>query len=132
MESILNIYCTECNAITDHREKGLRGTVTICNVCDTTNSPVTIVKENGGTLRGSLVKFVEFDGDAIGSRAKQLHDEPAVGFSCVVDPQYAAYTWLTTPITEIESDVMVGNIRIIKLKTKNSTYKLSIVKTNNE
>jgi hypothetical protein len=127
MESILNIYCTECNAITDHRQKGLRVTVTICNVCDTTNSPVTIVKENDFTLRGSLVKFVEFEGDAIGSRAKQLHDEPAVGFSCVLDPQYAAYTWLTTPIKEIESDVIAGSIRTIVFKTQNSNYTLYIV-----
>jgi hypothetical protein len=127
MESRLNIYCTECNAITDHRQKGLRDTANVCNVCDATNSLVTIIKSTGERKRGSLVKFVEFDGDEIGSRAKQLHEEPEVGFSCVLDPQYASYTWLTTPIKEIESDITNGSIRTIVFKTQNSNYTLYIV-----
>ena len=90
MKEVLNIYCSNCNAITEHRQKGLRDTVNVCNICDTTNS--------------------------------------AVGFSCVLDPQYVAYTWLTTPIKEIESDTVNGNIRTIVFKTQNSSYKLYIVK----
>jgi hypothetical protein len=127
MEDMLNIYCSDCNAITEHRQKGLRDTVNICNVCDTTNSVVSIVKSTGEIKRGTLVKFVEFEGDEIGSRAKQLHDEPQVGFSVVIDPQYASYTWLTTPIKEIESDTTNGCIRSIAFKTQNSKYTLYIV-----
>lgn len=128
MEESLKIYCRDCDSITEHRQKGLRETLSICNICDATNSPVAIVKSNGETKRGTLVKFVEFEGDEIGSRAKQLHDEPQVGFSVVLDPQYASYTWLTTPIKEIESDATNGNIRSITFKTQNSNYTLYITK----
>ena len=130
MEESLKIYCNTCDSITKHRQKGLRGTLNICDVCNATNSPITIVKSNGETKRGTLVKFVEFEGDEIGSPAKQLHDEPNVGFSVVLDPQYASYTWLTTPIKEIESDVTMGSFRCITFKTQNSNYKLYIL--NNE
>jgi hypothetical protein len=132
MKEVLNIYCSNCNTITEHRQKGLRDTVNVCNICDTTNSAVAIVKSTGEVKRGTLVKFVEFEGDAIGSRAKQLYDEPAVGFSCILDPQYTSYTWLTTPIKEIESDTANGSIRTIAFKTQNSSYKLYIVKNENK
>jgi hypothetical protein len=128
MEESLKIYCKDCDSITKHRQKGLRETLSICNTCDATNSPITIVKSNGETHRGTQVKFVEFEGDEIGSRAKQLHEEPQVGFSVILDPQYASYTWLTTPIKEIESDVEMGSFRCITFKTKNSDYKLYITK----
>ena len=131
-EEKLMVYCRECNITTEHRVKGARERALVCNICDTTNMPVTLVKSDGQMHGGSQVKFIEWSGDELGSRSKKLHEEPQVGYSVIIDPQYLQYTWLTTPITEIESDVMVGNIRIIKLKTKNSTYKLSIVKTNNE
>ena len=128
MEESLKIYCRDCDSITEHRQKGLRETLSICNICDTTNSPIAIVKSNGETKRATLVKFVEFEGDEIGSRAKQLHDEPQIGYSVVLDPQYASYTWLTTPIKEIESDVEMGSFRCITFKTQNSDYKLYITK----
>jgi len=128
MEESLKIYCRDCDSITEHRQKGLRETLSICDICDATNSPITIVKSNGETHRGTQVKFVEFEGDEIGSRAKQLHEEPQIGYSVVLDPQYASYTWLTTPIKEIESDVEMGNFRCITFKTQNSNYKLYITK----
>ena len=128
MEKSLKIYCRDCDSITKHRQKGLRETLSICNICDATNSPIAIVKSNGETKRGTLVKFVEFEGDEIGSRAKQLHEEPQIGYSVVIDPQYASYTWLTTPIKEIESDVEMGSFRCITFKTQNSDYKLYITK----
>jgi hypothetical protein len=89
--------------------------------------PIAIVKSNGETHYGTQVKFVEFEGDEIGSRAKQLHEEPQVGFSVIIDPQYASYTWLTTPIKELESDTTNGCIRSIAFKTQNSKYTLYIV-----
>lgn len=124
----MKVYCKYCNKITNHRQKGLRDTVNVCNKCNTTNMPVTLIKSNGETHHGTQVKFVEFEGDEIGSRAKQLHEEPQVGFSVVIDPQYPSYTWLTTPIKEIESDVKTGNSRCITFKTQNSEYTLHISK----
>jgi len=41
---------------------------------------------------------------------------------------YGNQTWLTTEITEIESDVEVEDSRCITFKTKNSSYKLYISK----
>jgi hypothetical protein len=122
----MKIYCRHCNSITKHRQKGLRNTVNICNECDITNMPVTIEKDNGETHHGAQVKFVEWNGEELGSRVKQLHEEPQVGFSVMLDPQYFSYTWLTTPIKEIESDVEMGDFRCITFKTQNSNYKLYI------
>jgi hypothetical protein len=123
----MKTYCKYCSKITSHREKGLRERVIVCNKCDATNMPIAIVKSNGETHYGTQVKFVEFEGDEIGSRAKQLHEEPQVGFSVIIDPQYASYTWLTTPIKELESDTTNGCIRSIAFKTQNSKYTLYIV-----
>lgn len=93
------------------------------------DKPVILEKIGGGTCYGKQVKFVEWSGNTVGSRAKQLHDEPQVGYSCIIDPQYSyQYTWLTTEITEIESDVEVEDSRCITFKTKNSSYKLCISK----
>ena len=125
----MKMYCRHCEKVTKHREKGLRNTVAICNICDSTNMPVTLIKSDGETHHGTQYKFVEWSGDELGSRAKILHDEPQVGFSVIIDPQYTfQYTWLTTSITEIESDVEFGDHRCIVFKTKNSSYKLYISK----
>jgi hypothetical protein len=122
----MKVYCKNCNSITKHREKGLRDTVTVCNVCDSTNMPITLIKSDSETHYGTQYKFVEWSGEELGSKAKQLHEEPQVGFSVIIDPQYVSYTWLTTSITEIESDVEFGDHRCITFKTKNSSYKLYI------
>jgi len=125
----MKMYCRTCDSITEHREKGLRDTVTVCNICDSTNMPITLIKSNGETHYGKQYKFIEWNGEEIGSRYKQLHDEPQVGFSVIIDPQYTfQYTWLTTTITEIESDVEFGDHRCITFKTKNSSYTLHITK----
>lgn len=126
----MKIYCRDCNGVTQHHEKGLRTPVSICDICNTTNMPITIVKSNGEKHFGTQFKFVEWGAEELGSRAKELHDEPQVGYSCIIDPQYGyQYTWLTTPITEIESDVTDGNSRTITFKTNNSEYKLYICST---
>jgi hypothetical protein len=93
--------------------------------------PVALIKSNGEIHYGTQFKFVEWDGEQLGSRAKQLHDEPQLEYSVIIDPQYASqYTWLTTPITAIESDTTTSNLRCIAFKTKNSEYLLHITKTN--
>ncbi len=89
-------------------------------------NPVSLIRERDGKMiPGTQVEFVEWNES---KRFKQLHDEPAVGFSCIIDPQYIAYGWLTTEITEITSDVTEAGLRCIHFKTKNSNYKLFIVK----
>ncbi len=123
----MKLYCKYCEVVTKHHEKGLRTPVNVCNKCDGTNMPITLVKSNGEKHFASQVKFVEWNSDEIGSRAKQLHDEPQTGFSCIMDPQYAyGYTWLTTGITEIVSDETSKHERKIVFQTKNSDYTLYI------
>ena len=116
-------YCKHCNKVTKHREKGLRATVTVCDRCNTTNMPVSLVKSDGETHYGTRCGFIEWDEN---DKFKLYHYEPEVGFSVIIDPQYANYTWLTTPITEIESDTVESGVRCIAFKTKNSSYKLYI------
>ena len=121
----MKTYCKSCNKVTKHREKGVRERVLVCNKCNIINMPVTLIKNNGETHYGTQFKFVEWSGEELGSRAKILHDEPQVGFSIIIDPQYQyQYTWLTTPITEI----ITNEKQTIKFKTENSEYTLHIAK----
>jgi hypothetical protein len=126
----MKVYCRQCDSVTSHRQKGVPRPVNVCNKCDITKTNIMLIREHDGlTKRGDQVKFVEWSAPELGSRGKKLHDEPQVGFSCIIDPQYSfQYTWLTTPITEIESDTMDKHIRCISFKTKNSSYKLYISK----
>jgi len=125
----MKAYCRQCDSVTPHRQKGVRNPSNVCNKCDITNMPVTLIKSNGETHFGVKVKFVEWSAPELGSRGKELHDEPQVGFSCILDYHYGhQYTWLTTEIVEIESDVEMGSHRCIRFKTKNSSYKLHITK----
>lgn len=71
------------------------------------------------TKQGEQLKWVEWNEKGW---AKELHDEPAVGRSCILDPQHMyAYTWLTTEVTEILEQTSAT----VKFKTKNSTYTLT-------
>lgn len=121
------MYCKYCKSVTQHREKGLRTPVNICNNCDATNMPITLVKSNGETHYATQVKFVEWSAEELGSRGKKLHENPKSGFSCILDPQYEyQYTWLTTPITNIISDEILDTDRKIIFQTQNSDYTLYI------
>ena len=123
----MKIYCKFCKAVMEHHEKGLRTPVTICDECNSTNMPITLIKSNGETHFATQVKFVEWSAEELGSRAKELHTGPAVGFSCILDPQYGyQYTWLTTQISEIVSDETDKDMRCIVFRTKNSDYTLYI------
>ena len=83
--------------------------------------PIRLIKSNGETHHAKQVQFVEWSGEELGSRGKKLHDEPQIGFSCIMDPQYGySYTWLTTPITEIVEE----REGYIKFNTQNSNYEL--------
>ena len=72
-------------------------------------------------IGGSVVKFVEWD--EVG-RVSNSYDEPAIGRSLILDPQYVAYTWLTTEITSFEYE---GDV--LKFNTKNSKYILETIKS---
>jgi hypothetical protein len=127
----MKIYCKLCNKVTKHRQKGLRTPVNVCNKCNTTNMSITLVKSNGEKHYASQVQFVEWSGEELGSRGKKLYDDPQIGFSCIMDPQYGyQYTWLTTPIVEIVSDTTSKNQRTIIFKTNNSEYTLYITFAN--
>ena len=70
-------------------------------------------------IGGSVVKFVEWD--EVG-RVSNSYDEPAIGRSLILDPQYVVYTWLTTEITSFTNEDGV-----LKFSTKNSNYILETI-----
>lgn len=70
------------------------------------------------TMRGANIGWVEWSDDG---KFKYLHQKPAVGLSLILDPHSWAYTWLTTPVTEI---VEQGETHIV-FKTENSNYELT-------
>ena len=77
-----------------------------------------LVRERDGlTKKGNVAYWVEWDEDG---RGKKPHQEPAIGYSFILDPVYGNYLWLTTSVTEI----VETKENYIKFKTKNSTYEL--------
>jgi hypothetical protein len=114
-------YCNTCEKLTSHRQKGLRSPVDVCNKCDSTNSTYSLIKSDGTIHRAEKIKFIEWEGEELGSRGKQAHDFPKIGYSIVLDPQWAPnFTWLTTQITEI----IELKEEYLKFKTQNSEYEL--------
>ena len=117
----MKMYCKDCKKQTSHRQKGLRPPVNVCNECDVINSNYSLKKSDGTIHRADQVKFVEWSGEELGSRGKKLHDFPRVGYSVVLDPQWApSFTWLTTAIIEI----VELKEEYLKFTTKNSSYEL--------
>jgi hypothetical protein len=78
-----------------------------------------LVRDNDGLTKESVaVTWIEWDEDG---RAKAMHDNIAIGRSLIMSPFNEAFTWQTTPVTEI----IVQEENFIKFNTKNSTYSLS-------
>jgi hypothetical protein len=74
-----------------------------------------LLRENDNLIiEGLKIKFIEWDED---DRFKEMHDEPSIGMSLMIDPHPFNYTWLTTVITSFSEE---GNI--LKFATKNSNY----------
>lgn len=73
-----------------------------------------IIGERDGLEKGGRIGFVEWAGDR---SFKNVHPEPKVGYSIMVDFHRFAFTWLTSAIEEISDDGLT-------IKTKNSTYKI--------
>ena len=67
------------------------------------------------------IKYIEWNEEG---RVSNSYDEPAIGRSLILDPQYVVYTWLTTEITSFTNEDGV-----LKFSTKNSNYILETIKT---
>lgn len=86
--------------------------------------PISITKytlaryNDGMTHHGGSIRWIEWYDDG---RFKDIHQKPAVGLSLILDPHSWAYTWLTTPVTEI---VEQSESHIV-FKTENSNYELT-------
>ena len=76
-------------------------------------------RERDGLLNfGDQVGWIEWGEDG---KYKQLHDEPAVGRSLIIDPASTPFfTWMTTTVTEI----LEQREDYLKFKTTNSIYEL--------
>ena len=75
-----------------------------------------IRKSDGLKKKGTQISWIEWNEDGT---FKAKHDEPAVGRSLILDPQYMSYTWLTTTVTEILESTESGYVHF---NTKNSEY----------
>ena len=77
-----------------------------------------LIRENDGLTKESVgVTWIEWDEYGLG---KAMHNDIAIGRSLLMSPFSVAFTWQTTPVTEI----IVNHDDCIKFNTKNSTYTL--------
>ena len=72
------------------------------------------------TKVGKTIKYIEWNEEG---RVSNSFDEPGIGRSLILDPQYVVYTWLTTEITSFTNEDGV-----LKFSTKNSNYILETTK----
>ena len=72
------------------------------------------------TKVGKAIKYIEWNEEG---RVSNSYDEPGIGRSLILDPQYVVYTWLTTEITSFTNEDGV-----LKFSTKNSNYILETIK----
>jgi hypothetical protein len=92
---------------------------------DTHRKFMLVRERDQKTLDAIKIKWVEWNENGT---AKEMHDEPAVGRSLILDPQYMySYTWLTTEVAEI----LEKTPATVKFKTKNSTYILTNLEREN-
>ena len=75
-------------------------------------------KRDGKELYGEDAKWIEWTEEG---KFKELHDEPAIGRSCILDPKRGIYfTWMTTTVTGFE----ISEDGSVIFKTENSEYLL--------
>ena len=86
---------------------------------DFSNKYKLVRLDNGRTWHTDTAHFISWDEEG---RGKDLHNEPQIGYSCILDGDRFSFTWLTTRIAEI----LENTPNYIKFKTKNSTYELYI------
>ena len=81
------------------------------------NAKYKLVRERDGlTKYGQKMGWIEWED----GRYKELHDNLAIGRSCILDPHRMSFTWCTTSVTEI----IEQKENYIKFKTNNSVYEL--------
>ena len=80
--------------------------------------PYKLVRERDGlTHYGREMGWIEW---GYNGRFSELHKEPQIGLSCILDPHRISFTWLTTSITEI----LENQDDYVKFRTRNSNYEL--------
>jgi hypothetical protein len=120
----MEIYCAVCNEVKNHRPKGVPVVKLVCNTCDHINLPVALIKSDTDRHFGKRVIFIEWGEDG---RFKEKFEEPAVGRSCMIDPQYEqSFTWMTTEIIQILESTDINSLTTYRFKTQNSEYTLYI------
>ena len=94
-------------------------TLTEDNVLQVSGFKYKLVRERDGLLNsGYQVGLIEWGEDG---KYKQIHEEPAVGRSLILDPASTPFfTWMTTTVTEI----LEQKEDYVKFKTTNSIYEL--------
>jgi hypothetical protein len=120
----MEIYCAACNRVKSHRPNGVPVAMAVCNACDRINLPVALIKSDTDRHFGKQVIFIEW-GEA--GQFKEKFEEPAVGLSCLIDPQYGhSFTWITTEIIQILESTNINSLATYRFKTQNSEYTLYI------
>ena len=93
-------------------------TLTEDNVLEVIGYKYKLLRERDNLLSfGDKVGWIEWKPD--GTFGK-LHDKPAIGLSCILNPHRISFAWLTTSITEI----LEQREDYIKFRTRNSIYEL--------
>ena len=83
----------------------------------------TLVRERDGHTVTGRVAFVEWWPH--NDKFKDLHAEPQVGFSIIVDPHRMEYSWMTTTITDFKQPAE----GVYEFETRNSKYTLTYTTT---
>lgn len=83
--------------------------------------PKYLLKRHDGLqINADTIFWVEWDKNK--QKAIELHDEPKINYSLILDPGKYTFKWQTTIVTEI----IEKSSNYIKFKTKNSDYELII------
>ena len=78
----------------------------------------TLVRERDGLTHSGRIGFVEWEPDG---KFKEVHLEPQIGLSVIVDAHRLSYTWLTTTITSMKRPTE----NTYEFETENSKYTLT-------
>lgn len=113
------LYCTDCKKLTKHIPKlsAVMDGYLVCDKCHKMNGFCSLIKVGDDSFQKHSrdIRWIEFDEN---SRGKESHDKPMVGCSLLMSPFNAAFTWMTTVVTEIIEE----RENYVHFKTENSEY----------
>ena len=69
--------------------------------------------------KGEKIGWIEWNSNGT---FKEIHEEPDIDRSLIIDPQYITFTWMTSVLTEVISK----SESEIEFRTKNSHYLLKL------